>query len=88
MSNLVRACNTCGEKGCDPSSVKCCFVPVVRCKDCIYSRERNSYEKEYLAEGVVICTNKDIRGGSWGEMYEDDFCSYCERKAVTSDDQC
>ena len=55
-------------------------VPVVRCKDCKYSRERNSCEKKYLVEEVVICTNNDVHDDAWGAMYEDDFCSYGERK--------
>lgn len=55
-------------------------VEIVRCKDCIYSRERNSYEEEYLVEGVVICTNNDVHDDAWGAMYGDDFCSYGERK--------
>lgn len=54
-------------------------VKVVRCDDCIFSRElRTDIEKETYCEGVVMCAN-----GVWGTelaVWGDNFCSYGERK--------
>ncbi len=54
-------------------------VKVVRCNDCIFSREmRTDIEKETYCEGVVMCNN-----GVWGAeiaMWDDDFCSYGEER--------
>lgn len=48
-------------------------VPVVRCKDCRYSRPRIAVEKEVLRENVVICT---AISNEYITKWEDDFCSY------------
>ena len=47
-------------------------VPVVRCKDCRYSRPRIAVEKEVLRENVVICT---AINSEYITKWEDDFCS-------------
>lgn len=52
-------------------------VPVVRCKDCVYSRPRIAAEKEVLRENVVICT---AISGEYITKWEDDFCSEGVRK--------
>ena len=48
------------------------MVPVVRCKDCRYSRPRIAAEKEVLRENVVICT---AISSEYFTKWEDDFCS-------------
>ena len=48
-------------------------VPVVRCKDCRYSRPRIAVEKEVLRENVVICT---AISSEYITKWVDDFCSY------------
>lgn len=53
-------------------------APVVRCKDCRYSRPRIAAEKEFLRENVVICT-ATIRS-EYIAKWEDDFCSEGVRK--------
>lgn len=52
-------------------------VPVVRCKDCVYSRPRTAAEKEVLRENVVICT---AISSEYITKWEDDFCSEGVRK--------
>lgn len=52
-------------------------VPVVRCKDCRYSRPRIAVEKEVLRENVVICT---AINSECITKWEDDFCSDGVRK--------
>lgn len=55
-------------------------VPVVRCKDCRYSRERHENECFYLAEGVLICTSSEATDDCWNAVWPDHFCSYGERR--------
>lgn len=55
-------------------------VPVVRCKDCKYSRERNEDEKRYIIEGVLICNSADACDECWNPVFPDHFCSYGERR--------
>lgn len=57
-------------------------VEVVRCKDCKHSRERNEYEKNYLVEGVLICTSPDATDDCWNAVWGDHFCSYGERRVT------
>ena len=56
-------------------------VPVVRCKDCRYSRPRIAAEKEVLRENVVICT---AISSEYITKWEDDFCSEGVRKEATN----
>ena len=60
-----------------PGSTFVDMVPVVRCKDCRYSRPRIAVEKEVLRENVVICT---AINSECITKWEDDFCSDGERK--------
>ena len=55
-----------------PESAVADVVPVVRCKDCRYSRPRIAVEKEVLRENVVICT---AINSEYITKWEDDFCS-------------
>ena len=55
-----------------PESAVADMVPVVRCKDCRYSRPRIAVEKEVLRENVVICT---AISNEYITKWEDDFCS-------------
>lgn len=55
-------------------------VPVVRCKDCRYSRPRIAVEKEVLRENVVICT---AMSSEYITKWEDDFCSEGVRKEAS-----
>ena len=55
-------------------------VPVVRCKDCKWSRECNECEKKYLVNGILICTNSNMSEDNWNAMWPDDFCRYGEKK--------
>lgn len=56
-------------------------VPVVRCKDCIHTREKNGHEQFMYNENVCICTKEDIWGITKNEpVWGNDFCSYGERK--------
>ena len=52
-------------------------APVVRCKDCVYSRPRIAAEKKVLRENVVICT---AISSEYFTKWEDDFCSEGVRK--------
>lgn len=54
-------------------------VEVVRCKDCVYSREMGKYEMEIYLSNCVGCT---MHSKSYHDviMRDDDFCSYGERK--------
>lgn len=56
-------------------------VPVVRCKDCRYSRPRTAAEKEVLFENVVICT---YFSHEYLPKWEDDFCSEGVRKEASN----
>ena len=56
-------------------------VPVVRCKDCKHTREKNGHEQFMYNENVCICTKEDIWGITKNEpVLDDDFCPYGERK--------
>lgn len=52
-------------------------VPVVRCKDCAYTREKDEYESVYLCNECVICTHSE---GGWRPVWPTHFCGYGERK--------
>lgn len=54
---------------------------IVRCKDCKHKRERNEHERNYLVEGVLICTSPDATDDCWNPVWPDHFCSYGERRA-------
>lgn len=55
-----------------PESAVADMVPVVRCKDCVYSRPQTAAEKEVLFEDMVICT---AFSHECLPMWKDDFCS-------------
>lgn len=57
------------------------LVEVVRCKDCKHNRERNEYERNYLVDGVLICTSPDATDDCWNAVWGYHFCSYGERRA-------
>lgn len=61
-------------------------VEVVRCKDCKHKRERNEHERNYLVEGVLICTNPDATDDCWNPVWPEHFCSYGERRAADATD--
>lgn len=52
-------------------------VPVVRCKDCAYTREKDEYESVYLCDEYVICTHSE---DGWRPVWPTHFCGYGERK--------
>jgi hypothetical protein len=53
---------------------------VVRCKDCVHSRERNEHERNYLVEDVLICTHPDCSDDCWFATWYDHWCRYGERR--------
>ncbi|MBO7171335.1 MAG: hypothetical protein J6V52_00035 [Bacteroidaceae bacterium] len=55
-------------------------VEVVRCRDCKHTRERDEDEKNYLVEGVLICTSIDATNDCSNAVWPDHFCSYGERR--------
>lgn len=55
-------------------------VPVVRCWECKYHRDKNEQEQEYLAEDVLICTSQDATEDCWNAIWPNHFCSCGERK--------
>ena len=55
-------------------------VPVVRCSECKYHRDKNEHEKQYLVEDILICTSQDATDDCWNAVWPDHFCSYRERK--------
>lgn len=59
-------------------------VEVVRCKDCEYSREKNEYEKAYLVDEILICTNCDATEDGWNAVFPEHFCA-CGKKRVAND---
>ena len=54
-------------------------VEVVRCKDCLHSRELNKYEKQLYLDECVGCTFHSVSYHD-AVMMGDDFCSYGERR--------
>ncbi len=54
-------------------------VEVVRCKDCLHSRELNKYEKQLYLDECVGCTRHSVSYHD-AVMMGDDFCSYGERR--------
>ena len=55
-------------------------VPVVRCSECKYHRDKNEHEKQYLVEDILICTSQDATDDCWNAVWPNHFCSYGERK--------
>lgn len=55
-------------------------VEVVRCKDCRYSRGMNDAEKKLYLDEVLICTSGDMGTGVECPVFQNDYCSYGERK--------
>lgn len=47
---------------------------VTQCKDCMYSREKNEYEKDYLVDDVLICTCPECTDDCWNPVYSNHFC--------------
>ena len=55
-------------------------VPVVRCRECKYHRDKNEQEHQYLVEDILICTSQDATDDCWNAVWPNHFCSYGERK--------
>lgn len=55
-------------------------VPVVRCKNCAHSREKDDYESAYLCYGILICTNSEVGEDGWLPVWPQHFCSYGTKK--------
>jgi hypothetical protein len=55
-------------------------VEVVRCKDCVFSRELYKHEKKVYLPTCVGC-NKHSSGYYSVIMFGDDFCSHAERRS-------
>ncbi len=55
-------------------------VEVIRCKECVWSREKDENEQRYLVEGVLICTNSEAVDSGWNPVFSSHFCSYGERR--------
>lgn len=55
-------------------------VPVVRCKDCRYSRGLNEKERLCVCDNALICKNSEAHVDGWNPVWPDDFCSYGEKK--------
>ena len=55
-------------------------VPVVRCRECKYHRDKNEQEQQYLVEDILICTSPDATEDCWNAVWPDHFCSHGERK--------
>ena len=56
-------------------------VEIVRCKDCIFSRELDKYEKKLYLDNCVGCT-KHSKSYHSLIMEDNDFCGYGERREV------
>lgn len=56
-------------------------VPVVRCKDCEYSRELTSSGKRIYGDECVFCMNAEASSIGYNVVWADHFCSCGERKA-------
>ena len=54
-------------------------VPVVRCRECKYHRDKNEQEQQYLVEDILICTSPDVTDDCWSAVWPDHFCSYGAR---------
>lgn len=55
-------------------------VEVVRCEECVWSREKDENEQRYLVEGVLICTNSEAVDSGWNPVLPSHFCSCGERR--------
>lgn len=55
-------------------------VPVVRCKNCKFSRERKGTERVVYVEGVWICEHPEVSEDAFCPVVENHYCSYGERK--------
>lgn len=55
-------------------------VEVVRCENCKHSREPDKYERNYVTDDIVICTNPDATDDGWAAVLKDHFCSCGERR--------
>ena len=57
-------------------------VPVVRCRECKYHRDKNEQEQQYLVEDILICTSQDATEDCWNAVWPDHFCSYGEKESA------
>ena len=55
-------------------------VPVTRCSECKYHRDKNEQEQKYLVEDVLICTSPDATDDCWNAVWPYHFCSCGKRK--------
>ena len=56
-------------------------VPVVRCRECKYSRDLNTREKEIFIDFCLACENNDASQHGYMIVFPGHFCSYGERIA-------
>lgn len=52
------------------------YAPVVRCKDCMYYRFKNSLG----TQGICMCGEKEMNYNGEFYPFADDFCSYGEQR--------
>ena len=61
----------------DRYDVLCEYAPIVRCKNCLYYQETTGKDSgKPCGYGSCFCASAVITG----IVYDDDFCSYGERK--------
>lgn len=58
------------------------FVEVVRCKDCIYWKDKNSKG----TQGICLCGEKDMNYGCEFYPFANDFCSYGKPRTPQNDE--
>ena len=84
MGQVLKFCTRCeNQRGCDLCAdlhewimERLDAVPVVRCRECKYSRINHLMKKDILS-----CENIDVCGEEYlFERNPNDFCSYGERK--------
>lgn len=61
-------------------------VQVTRCMDCESARELTQHENLYLADGVLICTNREVSENGRLPVWPQHFCGYGRQKDGGGDD--
>lgn len=56
-------------------------VPVVRCRECRWGRERNESEARYLIDDVIICSSCEASDSGWNPVWPEHYCSYGEKRS-------
>lgn len=61
---------------------------LVRCKDCMHTREMDEREKRVYCDGCIVCLSPEASVEGYNIVFPDGFCSYGEKRDKEDKSEC